>query len=175
MIFFINAPLPTVTSKTIFSAPLAIFLLIILDAINGILSTQEILSLNAYNFLSAGAKFNVCEIILIPMFSTFFIKLLISIFVLYPGIDSSLSTVPPVNPRPLPDIFATGTPRDATNGNKHIDTLSPTPPVECLSTIILFKLFKSNISPECAIANVKSVISLSFIPFIYIAIISAAA
>ena len=82
LIFFINAPLPTVTSKIIFSAPLAIFLLIILDAINGILSTQEILSLNAYNFLSAGAKFNVCEIILIPMFSTFFINLLISIFVL---------------------------------------------------------------------------------------------
>ena len=67
-IFFMNAPFPTVTSKTIFSAPLAIFLLIMLDAINGILSTQEMLSLSAYSFLSAGAKFKVCEIILIPTF-----------------------------------------------------------------------------------------------------------
>ena len=110
-----------------------------------------------------------------PMFSTFFIKLLISIFVLYPGIDSSLSTVPPVNPRPLPDIFATGTPSDATNGNKHIDTLSPTPPVECLSTIILLSFDKSRISPELAIAIVKSVVSCLVIPFRKIAITNAAA
>ena len=81
-IFFINAPFPTVTSNTIFSAPLAIFLLIMLEAINGMLSTQAILSLSAYSFLSAGAKFIVCEIMLIPMFSTFFIKLLISMSVL---------------------------------------------------------------------------------------------
>ena len=57
---------------------------------------------------------------------------------LYPGIDCNLSTVPPVNPKPLPDILATGTPKDATSGNNIKETLSPTPPVECLSTKILF-------------------------------------
>ena len=148
---------------------------IILDAINGILSTHEILSLKAYNFLSAGAKFIVCEIILIPMFSTFFTKLFISISVLQPGIDCILSTVPPVKPNPLPDIFATGTPIDATNGNRQIDTLSPTPPVECLSTIVLFNFDKSNISPEFAIDKVRLVVSCFVIPFKNIAITNAAA
>ena len=80
-----------------------------------------------------------------------------------------------MKPNPLPDIFATGTPKEAIIGNRIIDTLSPTPPVLCLSTTFSPKYDKSNTSPECAIANVKSVISLSFIPFIYIAIISAAA
>ena len=46
-IVFIKAPLPTVTSNTILLAPDAIFLLIILDAINGILSTHAIVSLSA--------------------------------------------------------------------------------------------------------------------------------
>jgi len=125
--------------------------------------------------LSAGAKFIVCPIILIPIFWTFKIKSLISTFVLYPGIDSILSTVPPVNPRPLPDIFATGIPNDAISGNNIIETLSPTPPVLCLSTIFSPNEDKSNISPEWAIAKLKFVISCSFIPFIYIAITSAAA
>ena len=114
-----------------------------LDAISGILSTHDIASLRLYNFLSAGAKFNVCEIILIPILSTFSTNLFTSIAVLYPGIDSNLSTVPPVNPSPLPDIFATATPHDATSGSKTKDTLSPTPPVECLSTIILFNFDKN--------------------------------
>ena len=86
-----------------------------------------------------------------------------------------MSTVPPVNPNPLPDIFATGTPSDATSGNKQIDTLSPTPPVECLSTIVLFNFDRSNISPECAIDIVKFVVSCFVIPFKNIAITSAAA
>ena len=108
-----------------------------------------------------------------PIFSTFCIKVFISIFVLYPGIDSNLSTVPPVKPKPLPDIFATGTPHDATNGNNIKDTLSPTPPVECLSTIIPFIFDKSSISPDFAIANAKFVVSSSSIPFKKIAISNA--
>ena len=60
---------------------------------------------------------------LIPTFSTFCINSFISTFVLYPGIDSNLSIVPPVCPRPLPDIFATGIPSDAIIGSKTIDTL----------------------------------------------------
>ena len=51
-----------------------------------------------------------------------------------PGIDSSLSSVPPVCPSPRPLIFPTGTPQAATIGPTAIEVLSPTPPVECLST-----------------------------------------
>ena len=96
-------------------------------------------------------------------------------FVSYPGIDSILSTVPPVKPSPLPDILATGTPIAATIGNSTIDTLSPTPPVLCLSTTASPNSDKSKTSPEFAILNVKSYNSKSVIPFIKIAMISAAA
>ena len=52
-----------------------------------------------------------------------------------PGMLSSLSSVPPVWPRPRPDIFGTTTPHDAASGASTIDTLSPTPPVLCLPTL----------------------------------------
>ena len=71
---FIKAPLPQVTSNTILLAPDAIFLLMILEAINVILSVVEILSLNAYNFLSAGAKFSVCPISEILISFTLFLN-----------------------------------------------------------------------------------------------------
>ena len=53
-----------------------------------------------------------------------------------PGIDSSLSSVPPVWPSPRPLIFPSGTPQAATIGPTASDVLSPTPPVECLSTTL---------------------------------------
>ena len=53
-----------------------------LEAISGILSTQEIESLKLYSFLSAGAKFIVWPIILIPILCTFCLNVSISIFVL---------------------------------------------------------------------------------------------
>ena len=69
------------------------------------------------------------------------------ISVLYPGIASNLSFVPPVKPSPLPDIFATFTPSDATTGIRINVILSPIPPVLCLSTTSpIFD--KSNTSPE---------------------------
>ena len=43
------------------------------------------------------------------------------------GIDSSLSSVPPVCPSPRPDIIGTATPR-RDEGASTIETLSPTPP-----------------------------------------------
>ena len=147
LMFFIKAPLPQVTSITILFAPDAIFLLIMLEAISGILSVQLIVSLRLYIFLSAGAKFKVCPIRLIPIFFTFSLNCSTEMFVLYPGIDSNLSIVPPVKPSPLPDIFATGIPRDAIIGIKIKVILSPTPPVECLS-ITSPKSDKSRISPE---------------------------
>ena len=54
---FINAPAPVFTSRTIASAPAAIFLLIIELAISGIEFTVAVTSRSAYNFLSAGVKF----------------------------------------------------------------------------------------------------------------------
>ena len=51
-----------------------------------------------------------------------------------PGIDSSLSSVPPVWPRARPDIIGTTTPQAAASGARISDVLSPTPPVLCLST-----------------------------------------
>ena len=55
---------------------------------------------------------------------------------LKPFIDSTLSSVPPVWPKPRPDILATLAPQAATIGVKERLVLSPTPPVECLSTLI---------------------------------------
>ena len=92
-----------------------------------------------------------------------------------PFIDSSLSMVPPVCPSPLPDILATGTPQAATSGAKTRVVLSPTPPVECLSTFIPFILSKLSLSPEFTIAIVKSTVSLSFILLKKIAINNAEA
>ena len=86
------------------------------------------------------------------------------------GIDSSLSIVPPVCPRPLPLILATLTLQDATIGATIKVVLSPTPPVECLSTTLSPSGDKSKISPDEAIYLVIEKISLSVIPFRRIAI-----
>ena len=68
---------------------------------------------------------------------------------------SNLSTVPPVWPNPRPLIFATGTPQEATNGAKTKVVVSPTPPVECLSTLTPSIADKSIWSPLSAMAIVK--------------------
>jgi len=77
---FINAPFPHVTSSTNLFAPAAIFLLIILELMSEMLSVAAIVSRKAYSFLSAGAKFKVCPIKLMPIFSTFFLNSSIVIF-----------------------------------------------------------------------------------------------
>ena len=46
----------------------------------------------------------------------------------------SLSSVPPVWPSPRPEIIGTKAPQAATSGASIRLTLSPTPPVECLSS-----------------------------------------
>ena len=75
------------------------------------------------------------------------------------GIDSSLSSVPPVCPRPRPLIFANGTPQAATIGPSTIDVLSPTPPVECLSTTLRPSGERSTVSPLCTMASVSACVS----------------
>jgi hypothetical protein len=82
-----------------------------------------------------------------------------------PGIDSSLSRVPPVWPSPLPDIFPSVTPQAATIGPTAREVLSPTPPVECLSTTRRpSAAATSMVSPERIIASVKAWVSLPVSP-----------
>ena len=54
--------------------------------------------------------------------------------VLNPGMDSNLSMVPPVCARPLPASMGTTAPHARNAGARIKLILSPTPPVECLST-----------------------------------------
>ncbi len=91
-----KAPAPVFTSKTIASAPAAIFLLIIELAINGIESTVPVTSLRAYNFLSAGVKFPDCPITATLFSFTNSINFSCVNSTWKPGIDSNLSIVPPV-------------------------------------------------------------------------------
>ena len=72
-----------------------------------------------------------------------------------PGIASSLSRVPPVWPSPLPLILAKTSPTDASKGPRTKVTVSPTPPVECLSTFDPGTSDKSTVSPESIIAFVR--------------------
>ena len=66
--------------------------------------------------------------------------------------DSSLSRVPPECPSPLPEIIGTGTPAAAQTGARISEVLSPTPPVECLSTLIPGIIERSTTSPEFSMA-----------------------
>ena len=93
---FMKAPLPHLTSRTMQSSGRASFLLIMLDAISGILSTVAVTSRSAYNFLSAGASAALCPTTAIPYFSTISFNFSGEISVLKPWIDSNLSIVPPV-------------------------------------------------------------------------------
>ena len=76
--------------------------------------------------------------------------------VLKPGIASSLSMVPPVCASPLPANIGTVAPAARNAGARIMLILSPTPPVECLST----RPCKASIlSPAFNIARVKSLVS----------------
>ena len=90
-----------------------------------------------------------------------------------PGIDSSLSRVPPVCPSPRPDSCGTATPHAATRGASGSVILSPTPPVECLSAVGRDNVEKSIRSPEAIIALVQREISWRFMPLSRIAMASA--
>ncbi len=72
-----------------------------------------------------------------------------------PGMASSLSSVPPVWPSPRPESWGTAAPHAATSGASGSDTLSPTPPVECLSTVGRPTPDRSRRSPLSIIAWVQ--------------------
>src|SRR6266702_3583055 len=73
-----------------------------------------------------------------------------------PGIASSLSSVPPVWPSPRPESWGTAAPQLATSGARISDTLSPTPPVECLSTVGAGTAPRSSRRPDATIAPVQA-------------------
>ena len=75
---------------------------------------------------------------------------------LNPGIDSNLSSVPPVCPNPLPDTIGTFNPQAAAAGAMISEVLSPTPPVECLSSFAPTMPPRSSTRPECSIASVSA-------------------
>ena len=77
---------------------------------------------------------------------------------------SSLSSVPPVWPSPRPEIIGTFTPQAAASGASASETLSPTPPVECLSTFAPGTSERSSTSPERSIASVSARTSASSMP-----------
>ena len=72
--------------------------------------------------------------------------------------------MPPVWPSPRPEIIGTGTPQAATSGASASETLSPTPPVECLSTFAPGTSERSSTSPERSIASVSARTSGSSMP-----------
>ena len=68
--------------------------------------------------------------------------------------------MPPVCPSPRPLIFPNGTPQAATIGPTAIEVLSPTPPVECLSTHRRpIAPPRSIVSPLATIASVSANVS----------------
>ena len=86
---------------------------------------------------------------------------------LKPLMHSSLSMVPPEKPSPRPLSLPTGRPRLAISGVSTSEVLSPTPPVECLSTTTVpagRSLCGSSCWPEPAMASVSAVASASVIP-----------
>ena len=78
--------------------------------------------------------------------------------------DSSLSSVPPVCPSARPEIIGTTTPAAAASGAAIRLVLSPTPPVECLSTFMPGMATRSTVSPDLIMHSVSALTSRSVIP-----------
>ena len=78
-------------------------------------------------------------------------------------------------PKPLPDSFATARPSDAASGANTRVTPSPTPPVECLSTLGRVTPLRDSLDPEATMARVSSAVSRRDRPLTNAAIRNAAA
>ena len=130
---FMNAPEPAFTSSRIRSVRTASFFAITLAAMRGTEGTVAVASRRAYSAPSAGTSCGVWAATAHPMSATCRRSSSGVRSVRTPGMDSSLSSVPPVCPSPRPDSLATASPRAAASGAKTRVTPSATPPVECLS------------------------------------------
>ena len=169
-----NAPRPNLTSSTIASAPAAIFLDITLDAISGSEGTVAVTSRRAYSTLSAGTMCGDCAATAIPTSRTWRMKRPGSRSTVRPGTDSSLSSVPPVCASARPLSFGTFTPLAAASGGPISVTLSPTPPVECLSTLVPGIPLRSSTSPLRTMAWVSASVSARVMPRMHTAMSQAA-
>ena len=149
---FMNAPEPVFTSSTSASIPSASFLLMMDAQISGGLSIVLVKCRNWYSLRSAGAISAVWPIIAQPHSPSTRGNSSTGRFTRKPAIASSLSSVPPVCPSPRPLIIGTVSPPAATIGARISEVLSPTPPVECLSTFMAGSDERSSFSPECSIA-----------------------
>ena len=156
---FMNAPEPVLTSSRIAPAPPASFLLMMLEAISAMSSTVAVTSRSAYIALSAGTRSAVCAHTARPIASTWAISSSPESSVRMPGIASSLSSVPPVCPSPRPESLTTCMPSSAASGATTSVVPSPTPPVECLSTVGPDSRERSSSSPEATIAAVSATAS----------------
>ena len=172
---FMNAPLPAFTSSRIRSVPTAIFLDITLAAMSGMLATVAVASRSAYSAPSAGTRSVLWPATAQPTSSTWRSISPGVRSVLSPGIDSSLSSVPPVCPRPRPDSFATASPSEAASGANTRVTPSLTPPVECLSTLGRLTPDSGRVVPDSTIARVRAAVSRGERPLRYAAMSHAAA
>ena len=151
-----KAPRPCLTSSTIAGAPPASFLLMTLLAISGMLPTVPVTSRRAYSLPSAGARSGVWPAMAAPVSAIWRMNRSGLMSTESPANDSSLSSVPPVKPRPRPESLATATPSAATSGTTISESLSPTPPVLCLSTTGRPMAPRSSMRPEVAIRSVRS-------------------
>ena len=130
----------------------------------GMLSTVAVTSRRRYSRRSAGAMSRVWPTMTQPTSASASTISRAEQSTRNPGIASSLSSVPPVWPRPRPDIIGTTTPQAAARGARTRDVLSPTPPVLCLSTFRPGSACRSNRAPDRAIASVSQAVSSSVIP-----------
>ncbi len=162
--FFMNAPLPTFTSSTRASTPSASFFDMMEDEISGMDSTVPVTSRSEYSLPSAGARRSVWPMKHRPSSESCLVNSSAERLVRKPGIDSSLSRVPPVWPSARPDIIGTTTPAAAAKGATIRLVLSPTPPVECLSTLTPGMEERSTVSPERSMHSVRRLTSRSDIP-----------
>ena len=162
--FFMKAPSPVFTSRTRASIPSAIFLLMIEEAMRGRLSTVAVTSRRAYSLRSAGAISGVCRMRPRPHLRNASRDSFSERLTRKPGIDSSLSSVPPVWPSPRPEIIGTQAPAAAASGARMRLVLSPTPPVECLSTRGPGRSERSSTSPVRIIDSVRATVSAAVIP-----------
>ena len=170
---FMNAPRPNLTSRTRTSIPSESFLLRMLAQMSGMHSTVAVTSRSEYSLRSAGAISSVWVMSASPILDSCAAYSARVRPIRNPAIDSSLSTVPPVWPSPRPLTMGTMTPQAATIGARCSDTLSPTPPVECLSALGARIDDRSATTPDFIIASVRSAVSRGVIPRRKIAIRSA--
>lgn len=164
---FMNAPEPTFTSSRMQLEPAASFLLMMELAISGMEPTVAVTSRRAYMSLSAGTRLPVCPTMAPPCASTQARKSCWESSQVNPGMLSSLSRVPPVWPSPRPLILATKVPPGsmaASMGTTAMEVLSPTPPVECLSTVAPGMPERSTQSPERIMCRVRLVVSAGVMP-----------